>query len=88
MDYASPKKNPNTWLTAVLLDLLEQDTEESKENLSSAIRTLVNYLEPGLIDQAFAPWIDQYTELLEKSENNQSNVHLQCSPKDPQVSLG
>ena len=82
MDYASAQANPTVWLTAVLLDLLEQNTEESKAALMSAIQTLVNYLEPGLIDQAFAPWIAHYTELLAQSENNQSTFVQLCLPLD------
>ena len=82
MIYASPKKDPTQWLTAVCLDLLEQNTEESKAALVSAIRTLVSYLEPGLIDEAFAPWIAHYTELLVKFENNQSNAVQLCLPLD------
>jgi len=72
--YIDPRTDPTQWLTVVCLDLLGQNTEESKATLISAIRTLVSYLEPGLIDQAFAPWIAQYTELLTQSESNQSTV--------------
>jgi hypothetical protein len=82
MIYASPKENPTQWLTAVCLDLLEQNTEESKAALVSAIRTLVSYLEPGLIDEAFAPWIAHYTELLARHESNQSNAVQLCLPLD------
>ena len=87
MEYADPKENPTQWLTAVCLDLLKQNTEESKAAIMSAIQTLVNYLEPGLIDQAFAPWIDQYLLLLGQHENNQSNVqqeYLQADLLAPQ----
>lgn len=83
MKYSNPQVNPNRWLAAVMLDFLEQNTEESKIALTLAIETVVSYLEPGLIDQAFAPWIDQYMELLEQRENIQNNDHQQCSLKDP-----
>ena len=83
MVYASPKKDPTQWLTVVCLDLLEQNTKESKAALVSAIRTLVSYLEPGLVDEAFAPWIAHYMELLARSENNQSNAVQLCLPADP-----
>ena len=82
MTYVDPKKDPTQWLTAVCLDLLEQNTKESKATLISAIRTLISYLEPGLIDQAFAPWIAHYTELLARSESNQSNAVQLCLPLD------
>jgi hypothetical protein len=87
MKYANPNEDPTSWLIAVMLDLLKQDTNESKVALTSAIKTVVNYLEPGLIDQAFAPWIVHYTELLAQHENNQSNVqqeYLQADPLEPQ----
>ena len=88
MIYASSKKDPTQWLTAVCLDLLEQNTEESKATLVSAIRTLVSYLEPGLIDQAFAPWIAHYTELLVQFESSQSNAVQLCLPLDFPEQLG
>ena len=84
--YANPQADPAKWLVAVMLDLLKQDTSKSKADLASAIKTVVNYLEPGLIDQAFAPWIEQYMELLAQHENNQNNVqqeYLQVDPLEP-----
>lgn len=62
-----PDKDPNRWLQAVLLDLLEQNTEESREALKEAIPALVLWLEPGLVDQLFAHWIDRYKDLMAKS---------------------
>ena len=88
MIYTSPQKDPTQWLTAVCLDLLEQNTEESKATLISAIRTLVSYLEPGLIDQAFAPWIAHYNDLLAQSESNQSNAVQLCLLLDLPEQLG
>ena len=87
MEYADPKENPTQWLTAVCLDLLKQNTEESKAAIMSAIQTLVNYLEPGLIDQAFAPWIDQYMELLDRQESSHSNDSPTYLPVDQQELL-
>ena len=54
----------------MLIDLLEQDTEESKEALKWAFPRMAQWLEPGLIDQLFAPWIESYLELLDEQENN------------------
>jgi len=88
MEYADPKENPTQWLTAVCLDLLKQNTEESKAAIMSAIQTLVNYLEPGLIDQAFAPWIAHYNALLVQSESNQSTAVQLCLPLDLPEQLG
>jgi hypothetical protein len=82
MKYANPIEDPTSWLTAVMLDLLKQDTDASKAALISAITTVVSYLEPGLIDQAFGPWIDQYMELLDQHENSHSNDSLTYLPVD------
>ena len=82
MKYIDPKKHPNRWLAAVLLDFLEQNTTESKVALTLGIQVIANYLEPGLIDQAFGPWIDQYEDLLAELDNNQSNDHPVCLPED------
>ena len=65
-----------------MLDLLKQDTNEARVALTSAINTVVNYLEPGLIDQAFAPWITHYNELLAQHESSHSNDSLMYSPVD------
>ena len=80
--YANPQADPAKWLVAVMLDLLKQDTSKSKADLASAIKTVVNYLEPGLIDQAFGPWITHYNDLLARSENSQSNAVQLCLPLD------
>ena len=82
MKYINPQGDPNRWLAAVFLDLLEQDTEESKAALKIAIQTIADFTEPGLIDQWFAPWISQYTELLEKHESNRNNAQQLCLPVD------
>ena len=82
MKYVNPVEDPTSWLTAVMLDLLKQDTAESKAALTSAIKTVVSYLEPGLISQAFGPWIDQYMELLDQQENSHSNDYQLYSPRD------
>ena len=57
MKFLDPQKEPNKWLQATLLDLLEQDTEESRANLIEGIKTVIPLLDPGMIDHAFAPWI-------------------------------
>lgn len=87
MKYVSPQVNPNRWLAAVMLDFLEQNTEESKVALTLAIETVVSYLEPGLVTQAFGPWIDQYMELLDQPESNHSNDCQQYLPADQLESL-
>ena len=82
--YLDPCKEPNKWLGAVLIDLLEQDTEESKEALKWAFPRMAQWLEPGIIDQLFVPWIDQYMELLAEDENNHCNENQKSQVEDHQ----
>lgn len=82
MSYLTPMENPNKWLVAVMLDLLEQDTEASKEALEYCIKTLVTSVDPGLIEQAFGSLIFHYEDLLNEQGNNQSNDSQECLPPD------
>ena len=68
--YLDTEVEPCKWLGAVLIDLLEQDTEESREALKWAFPRMAQWLEPGIIDQLFAPWIENYLQLLDEQENN------------------
>ena len=65
-----------------MLDLLRQNTYESKQYLTEAIKALAAWIEPGLVDDLFAPWIDQYMGLLDEYENNRSIELLMYLPKD------
>ena len=80
--YLDPRREPTKWLGAILIDLLEQDTEESKEALKWAFPRMAQWLEPGIVDQLFVPWIDQYMELLAEDENNQNSETQKSQPKD------
>ena len=80
--YLDPRREPTKWLGAVLIDLLEQDTEESREALKWAFPRMAQWLEPGIIDQLFVPWIDQYMELLAEDENSHNNENLKSPSKD------
>ena len=71
--YIDPRGEPTRWLEAVLFDLLEQDTEEAKVALRWAFPRMAQWLEPGIIDQLFAPWIIEYLDLLAEYENNHCN---------------
>ena len=84
--YLDPRREPTKWLGAVLIDLLEQDTEESKEALKWAFPRMAQWLEPGIIDQLFVPWIDQYMELLAE-DGNSHNSENQKSPSKDQKEL-
>ena len=83
--YLDPRREPTKWLGAVLIDLLEQDTEESKEALKWAFPRMAQWLEPGIIDQLFVPWIDQYMELLAEDENNQNSETQKSPSRDQKV---
>ena len=43
---------------------------------------MAQWLEPGIIDQLFVPWIDQYMELLAEDGNNHNNENLKSPSKD------
>jgi hypothetical protein len=62
MKVLDPEKEPNSWLCATLLDLLEQDTEEAKKALKEAVTVLSYWIEPGIIDSLFECWIKEYRE--------------------------
>jgi len=79
--------HPNAWLQAVLLDMLDQNTDESRADLAEAIQILSQSVEPGVVDQSFGPWIDRYLELLAEHESKQSSARQQCSQEDPQEPL-
>lgn len=77
MKILNPEREPNAWLEAVMLDLLESPEAGAQESLKDAIHCLCSWIEPGLIDDLFAPWIDDYMQLLSENQNNQSIDPLQ-----------
>ncbi len=86
MKILNPKSEPNRWLGAVLQQLVEDDTPESKVMLAEAVKQLSLWIEPGLVDDLFAAWIDQYMDLLREYENNRSIDLLAYAPEGPLVS--
>ena len=84
MNYVNPKHNPNEWLAATCKALLSDVTKESCEAVAEIIDILIDYIEPGLIDQAFAPLIEQYMGLLEEYEKMNNNFDLTCLPTNLQ----
>jgi len=85
MIYLNPKKDPNKWLAAGCKTLLDDVTKESNEAVWEIVAILIDYVEPGLIDQAFAPVIAQYMELLEQHEKTSNNPAQTCLPSDFQA---
>jgi hypothetical protein len=87
MTYVNPKNNPNEWLAASCKALLDDVTKESNEAVWEIVDTLIDYVEPGLIDQAFAPLIAQYMETLEEYEkmnNSSAQMYLQVNSREVQ----
>lgn len=80
--YIDPYKEPNKWLTAVMLDLLAQNTHDSRAMLADGIRVAVNFIEPGCIDQLFGTWVDAYVDLLAEEKIQKSKRPRPCSPED------
>jgi hypothetical protein len=68
-----PRVKPNLWLSAVICDLIDQNTAESLAAAKDATSTISQWLEPGLIDDLFAPWIEEYLKLMEADQSTGSN---------------
>lgn len=77
MKILNPEREPNAWLEAIMLDLLENPDEEAQGALKDAIHCLCTWIEPGLVDDLFAPWIDDYMKLLSEHQNNRNIDPLQ-----------
>ena len=72
MKILNPEREPNAWLEAIMLDLLQNPDEQAQDALKDAIHCLCAWIEPGLVDDLFAPWIDDYMKLLSANQNNRS----------------
>lgn len=82
--YLDPRQNPNKWLCNFLIECIDDCPEEgAKVLLREAIWILTHWVEPGVIDQAFEPWIEEYVAAMESTESNQDTVPAECSVKDP-----
>ena len=79
MKYVDPVKNPNLWLEKTLQKMIEDGKPEDVPILKDAIRVIVHWLEPGLIDQLFGHWMEDYLDVLSEYESNQNNVDPPCS---------
>ena len=79
MKYVDPVKNPNLWLEMTILKMIEEREPENNQALTAAIKAIVHWLEPGLIDQLFGDWIQVYLNQLDELEGSQNNVDPPCS---------
>lgn len=79
MKYVDPVKNPNLWLEKTLQKMIEDGKPEDVPILKDAIRVIVHWLEPGLVDQLFGEWIQSYLDAVRELESSHSNVDPPCS---------
>ena len=54
--------------------MIEDREPENNQALTAAIKAIVHWLEPGLIDQLFGDWIQVYLNQLDELESSQNNV--------------
>ena len=73
MKTIDPRVKPNLWLSATICDLIDQRTDESLEAAKVAANAISQWLEPGLIDDLFQDWIQQYVALMEEDQSTESN---------------
>ena len=83
MRQVDPYKHPNQWLELTLLRLIEERKPENQESLNKAIYVITHWLEPGLIDDLFGHWMEDYKGSLNEDENNHNNFDSPCSFEDP-----
>ena len=81
MKYVDPATNPNLWLEMTLIKLIEENKPENVAVIKQALHVIIHWLEPGLIDQLFGDWIQQYQEGMCEHKNNQNTIDHQCSLK-------
>tara|TARA_B100002019_G_scaffold183863_1_gene158670 strand:- start:718 stop:975 length:258 start_codon:yes stop_codon:yes gene_type:complete len=79
MKYVDPVKNPNLWLEKTLQKMIEDGKPEDVPILKDAIRVIVHWLEPGLVDQLFGEWIQSYLDAVNELESSRNNVDPPCS---------
>ena len=77
--YVDPVKNPNLWLELTILKMIEDRDSANESALRQAIHAIIHWIEPGLIDQLFGDWIQQYLDAQSALESNQNNFDPPCS---------
>jgi hypothetical protein len=70
MPTIDPRVKPNLWLSATICDLIDQGTEESLAAAKEATSAISQWLEPGLIDDLFRQWIEDYMNLMESRQSH------------------
>ncbi len=77
--YVDPVKNPNLWLELTILKMIEDKDPANESALRHALHAIIHWIEPGLIDQLFGDWIQQYLDAHSALESNQNNFDPPCS---------
>ena len=77
--YVDPVKNPNLWLELTILKMIEDKDPANESALRHALHAIIHWIEPGLIDQLFGDWIQQYLDAHSALESNQNNFEPPCS---------
>ena len=77
--YVDPVKNPNLWLELTILKMIEDKDPANESALRHALHAIIHWIEPGLIDQLFGNWIQQYLDAHSALESNQNNFDPPCS---------
>jgi hypothetical protein len=80
MTFIRPEEDINKWLRAVLIDMIERYSDGTTEALEAAITTLTRIVEPSMLAEQFAPWVDAYGDLLEQHQNTKSILLQPNSP--------
>lgn len=80
MTFIRPEEDINRWLRAVLIDMIERYSDGTTEALKVAITTLTRIVEPAILEDQFAPWVEAYGELLEQ---HQKTDRILLSPNTP-----
>jgi hypothetical protein len=83
MKKVNPLREPNRWLELTILNLIEEDSKENEQALKAAIHAITHWLEPGVIDQLFGHWMEDYLDALSEYENKKNNVDPPCSYEGP-----
>jgi|AACY02.2.fsa_nt_gi hypothetical protein len=71
--YLDPREQPNKWLSATLKGFVNETfvgNEKAKDALLIAVQHICVGVEPGFIEDIFSEWINQYCELIDKSNQN------------------
>ena len=77
--YVDPRKTPNLWLELTILKMIEDRDPANEDALRHALHVIIHWLEPGLIDQLFGDWIQQYLDAQNALESSQNNFDPPCS---------